>query len=65
MQNMKSNANTRKSTVMNGAVQSSTQRLPKGRKSVWLAALALGFGLGTHGGILMAQSSTPKKQTAT
>ena len=64
MQNMKDNASPRTSTVMNGALQRSTQRLPKGRRSIWLAALALGFGLGTHGGLLMAQSGAPQKEAA-
>jgi len=49
---------------MNGALQRCTQRLPKGRRTVWLTALAVGFGLGTHGGLLMAQSGTPQKETA-
>ena len=48
---------------MNGALQRCTQRLPKGWRSVWLTALALSFGLGTHGGLLMAQSGTPQKET--
>ena len=61
---MKDNASPRTSTVMNGALQRSTQRLPKGRRSIWLAALALGFGLGTHGGLLMAQSGAPQKEAA-
>ena len=64
MKDMKNNTNTRKSTVMNGALQRSTRRLPKGRRSVWFTSLALGFGLVTHGGLLMAQSVTPQKATA-
>ena len=61
---MKTNTNTRKSSVINGDIQISSQRRPKSRKSVWITALAIGFGLGTQGGMLMAQSSTPKKETA-
>ena len=61
---MKNNTNRPKRTVMNGALQRCTQRLPKGRGPVWFTSLALGFGLVTHGGLLMAQSVTPQKATA-
>ncbi len=60
MQNMKTNPNTPKGTVMNGDLQSSTRQLPKDRKSVWLPALALGAGLWTHGGLALAQDTKAK-----
>jgi len=60
MQNMKNNPITLRSTGMNGALASSIPRLGKGLKTVWLAALALGFGLSTHGGTALAQDTTSK-----
>jgi len=53
---MKNNTTASKRSVLNGAVQRCTMRLIKGTRPISLAALVLGFGLGLHGGRLMAQS---------
>ena len=61
---MKNKINLRKNLTVRGALRSYVQRLKKSRRAFWHSTLALGFGLGTQGAMLLAQTSTPKNPTA-